>query len=169
MVATEADNVRRSAVLDPFGIYRYSLSRYWSVRNPTKVMIICGANPSTADATVDDNTIRREMGFAKRDGYDGLMKVNVSAFRATDPKKCPPGEAGFGPDNRQTLMHVAAKGAVICAWGTVADPWSVCRALDIFREVGATLWCFGMTKDGHPKHPLYLPLDTPIVPFKAPS
>ena len=156
--------MRREAVIDPCGRYRYSLSRYWSERC-TKVMIICGANPSTADDQVDDPTIRREMGFAKREGCDGLVKVNVSAFRATDPKKCPPGEAGFGPDNRHTLARVAANGAVICAWGSVADPVNVKLALDIFRQVGATLWCFGVTKDGHPKHPLYLPLDTTIIPF----
>lgn len=45
-----------------------------------------GLNPSTADETEDDQTIRRCVGFAMDWGYGGLCMGNLFAIRATKPK-----------------------------------------------------------------------------------
>lgn len=40
------------------------------------------------------------------------------------------------------------------------------RMVAQIRQVKSQLWCFGLTKDGHPRHTLYLAGDTPLVPFE---
>lgn len=153
-----------SAVISPDGNYRYELRRIWGDPQSANLMAIVGANPSTADHLIDDNTIRREIGFAKREGCDGLVKLNVQAWRATNPDDVPAGDVGRGPLNDRYLRQVCMECQVIvCAWGTVADPDAVRIALKIFDEQMATLMCFGVTKSGHPRHPLYLPLNTQLV------
>lgn len=157
----------RSATISPCGAYRYDLYRIWGDADSHNLLAICGANPSTADGTIDDPTIRRCISFAKREGCDGLVMINVCAYRATDPREVPPGSVHRGPDNDATLRFVCGLCPVIvCAWGTVADRWCVEHALDLFDDEMATLVCFGTTKAGHPKHPLYLPAQAPLVPFQ---
>lgn len=76
--------MKKSAILSDDRKYRYSLSRVWD-ESKNKVMFI-GLNPSTADETEDDPTIRRCINFAKSWGYVGLEMTNLFAFRATAPK-----------------------------------------------------------------------------------
>ena len=73
----------RHAVFSPCRTYRYALSRVWAADKPYALFI--GLNPSTADETLDDPTIRRCIDFAKRWGYGGLVMANLFAYRATDP------------------------------------------------------------------------------------
>jgi hypothetical protein len=157
----------RSATISPCGLYRYDLRRVWGDPDSANLFAVCGANPSTADAQLDDPTIRRCIGFAQREGCDGLVMVNVRAFRATDPGKVPVSrllnEIAL---NDQTLRAVCQEcPLIVCAWGTVADERAVAEAMDIFDDEMATLMCFGQTMAGHPKHPLYLPKTAPLVPF----
>ena len=56
-----------SATISKDGLYRYSLERVWDPSKPT-ALFIC-LNPSTADAEIDDPTVRKMVGFAKRFGY----------------------------------------------------------------------------------------------------
>ncbi|WP_368188730.1 DUF1643 domain-containing protein [Aeromonas sp. R7-3] len=74
----------RHAVFSPCRTYRYALSRVWATDKPYALFI--GLNPSTADETLDDPTIRRCIDFAKRRGYGGLVMANLFAYRATDPE-----------------------------------------------------------------------------------
>lgn len=158
--------IAKGATFSPCGAYRYDLTRHWGDAASARIMGLCGANPSTASHLIDDNTIRRDIGFAQREGFDGLAKGNVSAYCATDPRNCPPGAAGFGPDNEAALRALARRcPLIVCCWGTVADPTNVRRTLTIFREEMATLMCFGLTLAGHPKHPLYLPASAPLIEF----
>jgi hypothetical protein len=56
--------------------------------------------------------------------------------------------------------------SVVAAWGTIGgvrDGDAI--ALRIFREAGARLVCLGKTKNGHPRHPLYIKGDTPLEAF----
>lgn len=157
----------RTATISDCGLYRYDLRRVWGDPDSANLLAICGANPSTADAQLDDPTIRRCIGFAKREGCDGLVMVNVRAFRATDPRKVPPvSPLGEGVHNERTLRAVCMEcPLIVCAWGTVADPRDVADAMDIFDDEMATLMCFGTTMKGDPRHPLYLPANAPLVPF----
>ena len=71
------------AVFSGCGRYRYRLTRELGGKLTLTVVML---NPSTADGSADDPTIRRCKGFAKDWGYGRLVIVNLYAFRATNPK-----------------------------------------------------------------------------------
>ena len=77
--------MNKAAILSDDGRYRYLLERQWDERPR---MAWCMLNPSTADANIDDQTIKRCIGFAKREGFGGIIVVNLMAFRATSPAMC---------------------------------------------------------------------------------
>lgn len=137
--------------------YRYALWRKWGLGN--RLVHLCGLNPSTADETEDDPTIRREIDFASSWGFDGLVKTNAFGFRATDPRVLKGIDDPSGPENNYWIneAHVLAEFSVAC-WGVNCTP----ERQKFLRERFS--WqCFGLTKDGFPKHPLYLKKDTPLV------
>ena len=153
-----------TAVISECGQYRYMLKRVWG-KGP--MLPFCMLNPSTADAEQDDPTIRRCIGFAKREGYGGIIVVNLFAFRATSPKVMQSAAFPFGPDNHWHLSEVAKAAKlydvpIICAWGSNARGDTV---MQIFREAGTRTVCFGKTKDGSPRHPLYVRADQPLEAY----
>ena len=89
--------MRTEAYLSDDRAFRYWLLRYWNESLP--LMALIGSNPSTADEKKDDPTIRREIGFAERLGFGGILKLNVGAFRATNPKDWKDARDPFGPGN----------------------------------------------------------------------
>lgn len=64
----------RAAVFSPDRAHRYRLTREWYSDRPPFVVI--GLNPSTADESQDDPTIRRCLSFARREGCGSLVMVN---------------------------------------------------------------------------------------------
>ena len=76
--------MKKHAIISQDDKYRYQLSRIWEEEKPKVLFIML--NPSTADADVDDPTIRRVVNFAKSWGYGGVFVGNLYAFRSTDPK-----------------------------------------------------------------------------------
>lgn len=119
-------------------------------------------NPSVADAHTDDATIRRCSGFTKRWGKKRLIVVNLFPLRATNPKELL--SAALDDYRRENdsfiLRAVADSSLVIAGWGTrgaLRNRGSVVRAL---IEALSNLHHLGLTKDGHPHHPLYLRADT---------
>ncbi|MBL8605195.1 MAG: DUF1643 domain-containing protein [Myxococcales bacterium] len=159
------------AVISDCGRYRYRLWRIWDeARAPVAFVML---NPSTADATSDDPTLRRCMGFARDWGAGGVVLVNVFAYRATKPtdlvaasRKALPSHVK-GPDRDDHLRRVfAVVDHVVCAWGS--HPIAKAYAREIMRLVpeGLEVSCLGLTKDGAPKHPLYLASITPRIPFR---
>lgn len=160
--------VQKSACLSEDGLYRYSLRRTWDGSRPPVVFV--GLNPSTADGTQDDPTIRREMAFARRLGFGGLLKVNLYAFRATDPKALrealKQGVDAFGPVNLAYVLGETelAERVVVAAWGK--PPSGVPVPDDLAAALSRRpLLCLGTTKDGHPRHPLYLRADAEPRPW----
>lgn len=155
-----------SAVISECGRYRYRLQRGDGPRRLGFVML----NPSTADADVDDPTIRRCRSFALREGYHGIDVVNLYGLRATDPKQLlDEGVDVFGPDNAQHVAefaHTHRGSWVVCAWGALTDPLHRVAALGVATLLckhGAQLVCLGTTKDGAPRHPLYVRGDAAIA------
>lgn len=144
-----------SATADIRGEYRYSLTRVWDTTLPTVTFVLL--NPSTADAVRLDPTLRRCVGFAKRDRYGGMVIVNLYAFRTKDPKVMMAATDPVGPDNDRVLAGVA--GTVVAGWGTNADPARVTRVVPLLPRLHA----LGATKDGHPRHPLYVPAAAPLI------
>lgn len=128
-----------------------------------KTCVFVMLNPSTADGNEDDPTIRRCVGFARVLGYDRLEVLNLFAYRATDPKSLLAlnhDDDPVGSGNKAAFDHVLTSdypvGTIICAWGR--------HGTFLGQDETALGWmgdraCYslGLTKDGHPKHPLYLP------------
>lgn len=156
--------IRNDAGISSDRRYRYWLTRGWGVPGERYVNFVC-LNPSTADANVDDPTVRRLIAFAKRWHYDGLWLTNLYAFRATDPRDLRAEMmrtqgAAVGPENDRWLKDVATNAAlVVAAWGGQADIEREWWVLKILKEVALhRLFCLGFTKGGaHPRHPLYMP------------
>jgi hypothetical protein len=151
-----------SAIFSPCRTYRYRLTRRWGSGPNARFIML---NPSTADENVDDPTIRRCIAFAKREGCGGLVVVNLFAFRATDPRELAGAINPCGPDADRHLMDAIqdADGPLIAAWGSNA--FAKQRAADVTAMIGAHCVCLGKTKDGHPRHPLYVKGDAPLVPL----
>lgn len=150
---TEESKPPKSAVFSPNRKYRYELWRRWG--SGENYCCFIGLNPSTANATVDDPTIRRCIGFAKSWGYDALCMVNLFAYRATDPAEMKAYHHPIGSENDATLERVTKDaGIVVAGWGIHGTHLN--RASDVMAKLSG-LHCLGVTKSGEPRHPLYLP------------
>jgi len=158
---------RKSAVISADGRYRYVLRRWWGGKETIdKPILWVMLNPSTADAEVDDPTIRRCIAFSRSWGYDGMLVGNKYAFRSTDPyalKSLRLAEA-TGPDNDMWLRRMASvSDRIVLAWGNHGGqlvPGALTHTLH-------DLWCLGRNRDGSPKHPLYLRYNLPLQPWRS--
>lgn len=167
-----SDDERSGAVISDCGQFRYHLWRRWNPDLPTMVWVML--NPSTADATADDPTIRRCIGFAKREGCGGISVRNVFALRATDPAELAKHPDPFGPENEAYLLHarnVSLLTVMVLGWGAKLTDR---RLREYYRraEVCCVVnqpYCFGTTKAGDPRHPLYLKGDAPLEKWVLPS
>jgi hypothetical protein len=145
--------MNRGAILSDCQQYRYALWRIWAADRPTVLFI--GLNPSTADATSDDPTLRRCVGFARDWGYGGLYLLNLFAYRATDPARLRQAADPVGPANDAWLRQVAATaGLAVAAWG---NHGSYRQRNQAVQRIIPTLHQLKTTKRGNPAHPLYLP------------
>ncbi len=144
------------------GRYRWWLSRSWEGGNGSVCFVML--NPSTADASHDDPTIRRCIGFAKWWGFQSLTVRNLFAFRATDPRELLKADDPTGGEQGDDQIR-AAKNAhmIVVAWGSKVPFGRDQQALRLLR--GAELKCLGLTKSGFPRHPLYVKSATTLVPF----
>ena len=163
MTDTLFDLDGRTATISDCGQYRYDLGRRWA---PGPRLLWVMLNPSTADAMEDDPTIRRCIGFSKRDGYGSLIVVNLYAYRATNPKALLTADDPEGPDNWWHIQRaVRSSDAVVYAWGATTMPSD--RHLWHGGALIPSPLCLGHTKAGHPRHPLYVKGDQPFVPFDS--
>lgn len=150
---------RSDAVLSNCGEYRYRLSRTWDVEKPTVAFLML--NPSTADASEDDPTIRRCLGFAKDWGYGSLVVANLFALRTPDPSNLRDHPDPVGPENDEYLRDVCEQAEkVVAAWG--ANGSFNDRALEVTQTLESDLFALDTTKDGHPVHPLFQPADAEL-------
>lgn len=147
--------VPNGAIFSPCLNYRYRLWRQW---DEGKLLHFCGLNPSTADEVLNDPTISRLIKRAKQLGFSGLQMTNAFAYRATDPKVMKSQDDPVGPENDEAILTAAKMSAMtIVGWGK--DGWHKGRQrqiVEMLEEVGITMHCLGVNKDGTPKHPLYL-------------
>lgn len=149
-----------SAVLSPCGLYRYRLERWWGAERDRGLKRPLGwvmLNPSTADATLDDPTIRRCIGFAMAWGFPGLVVCNLFAWRATAPHELKRAADAVGPDNDRHLTLLGDECIdIVGAWG--AHGGLNGRAAHVVHLLGGCrLQALGWTMAGEPIHPLYQP------------
>jgi len=120
-------------------------------------------NPSTADDTTDDATIRSCTRLAKKWQYGALIVVNTNPNRSTNPKLTPEPTEFDLIENDEYLRRAAFWGhRIVLAWGNHVDAQLRDRALEVLEETGHDLFHLGLTKKGEPKHPLYLPATTTL-------
>lgn len=166
------DGGARDATISACGRYRYELSRRWDMP-PTKPAVFVMLNPSTADADVDDPTIRRCIGFAQRESVSGLVVVNLFAWRATDPDELLQVPEPVGPGNSAYVRSALDNaGLVVVACGALhrrlASRHPLTWIVDIAAAADVRLMCLGTTRAGWPRHPLYVRRDAKLVPWAMP-
>ena len=168
--------MQRSAVLSEGRDYCYRLERTWDERLDRVLWIML--NPSTADENVDDQTIKRCIGFSRSWGYGGLVVGNLFAVRSTDPGGVLLADDPVGPENDEHLRKAASECILtVCAWGGSLAKHHLFRE----REIGVlamldglesnwpgkrVLSCLGTNADGTPKHPVRLASDMRLWRFE---
>ena len=138
--------MHRTALFSPCRTFRYRLGRRWS---DGSALAFVQLNPSTANETADDQTVRRCIHFAQRDGYGGLEGVNLYAYVSTDPEDLRRAGYPVGPGND---LHIAAAARecdrVVLAWGARTQ----CRrraeeVLELLHGLGVVApHCFRVTR-----------------------
>ena len=150
------------AVFSPDKKWRYSLVR---CDDPNLALLRwIGLNPSTADAFNDDPTVTRCRIRAARNGYGGIVMQNLYALKSTDPSELQHATDPVGEHADRWLKHTGEKlGATVLAWGAdkAVTAERVRTLLELIAGDGNILH-LGTTAGGQPKHPLYVPYDTPL-------
>lgn len=164
------------AIFSACGTYRYLLWRHWADPRWS-----CGPmlgwvmlNPSTADERELDPTLNRCAARTSRFGRRGeeaagMVIANLFALRSTDPAALKKHAAPVGPENLAALEALAAVSSpVICGWGFHGSQGGQDRIVRQFlTDLAAHLLCYGTTKDGAPRHPLYLPYSAGLQPLEV--
>jgi hypothetical protein len=156
--------VESGAIFDATGDYRYTLWREWDERRSRVAIVML--NPSVADEMQNDPTIRRCIEFARSWGYGSVEIVNLFAYCTPYPKELSNATEPIGIENDRYLRQASNRSrGLVFAWGN----WGYLRSRD--RQVCKLLarverYCLGLTRTGQPRHPLYLPRDTQLMPYR---
>lgn len=164
-----------SAVLSPCGTYRYRLERTVGMDGP--VYAFFGINPSTADASLDDATVRKWIGFVKSWGGSRFLVGNVWPLRSKDVRHLASATRWLhiGRENEQHILAMAREADILVpCWG---DRGKVPRAMhneidalmSLLLGTGKPVMHLGLTKGGDPKHPLMLGYETPLQAWLRPT
>lgn len=176
-----------SAIISECGLYRHRLERQVELHpliaiaeaypGENKTVAFFGVNPSTADANLDDATIRKMVGFARRWGFSRIIVGNVFPYRATDVRELAKCESAIG-DFTTYIGHLKAiaqdADLLVPCWGNSSKvPKELrCRFRGLLRALRTTnkpICHLGLTNSGDPKHPLMLGYDTPLTPWNDPQ
>lgn len=155
------------AIISNCGKYRHWLTRHWDDTKEMCAFIML--NPSTADASEDDPTIRRCISFAKSWGYGGLVVVNLFDYRSTDPKYLTTAKNPCS-DLADHFINQALETAslIVCAWGnlgSILNRSKQVRKIIEDHDILEMIHCLGLNKSGEPKHPLYVRADQDLIEF----
>ncbi len=163
----QTDGLWSQAIYSRCETYRYSLTRIWSAEGPKITFVML--NPSTADELRNDPTIERCERRSRAMGYGAMRIVNLFAYRATQPAVLKAASDPVGPQNNAVLQEAANwADMVLCAWGVhgahMDQAENVGREL---RQAGHDLYHLGLTKAGHPRHPLYISYTVEPMPWRV--
>lgn len=153
------------AVLSKDGRYRFELRRSVNMTGYGEIAWVM-LNPSTADHSRNDPTIRRVLDFSRRWGFRDLRVVNLVPLRSTDPKRAVDAYRGppFGWDffsNHSYIERACSEAdAVILAWGSNGEPLGGDTTREDATCWSDEVWVLGWTANGQPRHPLYVPATT---------
>lgn len=161
----------KAAVISDCGKFRYRLDRKVAEAGP--VYAFFGVNPSTADAALDDATVRKWRGFVSRWGGSRFVVGNVFAYRSTDVKGLSYGGDPIGPLNLAHIHEIVAEADILVpCWGNRDKLPTMLRTypllcLNTLLKSGKPVMTFGLTNAGDPKHPLMLGYDTTLLDLAA--
>lgn len=158
--------MEKSAVISKCGKYRYLLSRVWDKKKG--LITFTGLNPSTADAKIDDRTVLKCIMHAKRFGAGGFLMVNEFAFRSTDPNKLKKITGALikvvGPENDRYIKEANERASIrVVMWGAMGRLNN--RDREVIDLIPRPIFCFGLTQEGMPRHPLYMKNDTKLMVY----
>lgn len=147
--------MQTSAVLSQCRDYRYRLDRWWSDRPRVAFIML---NPSVADETVNDPTITRLIGYSRAWNLGGFTVANLFAWRETYSGELRKVQEPVGPNNDDfVLSAVKSCCAVVVGWGTKGGRSDRdLHVMHLLQDNGIQPLAFEVTKDGYPRHPLYL-------------
>lgn len=161
------------AIFSSCGLYRFLLTRKLS-DGPYKPILFIMLNPSTADAVNNDPTIRRCIGFAKREKCTDLSIVNLYPIVSSNPAMLKYYSSTHFSEAFENKEYVQKEleahtytGMVIAAWG--AYPVDKEHVAAVLGVPSFPIYCLGKTKSGAPRHPLYVPSAKPLEIYYAPS
>ncbi|KAJ57514.1 hypothetical protein ACMU_03130 [Actibacterium mucosum KCTC 23349] len=161
-----ADGIVSRAKYSDCEHYRYLLERVWD--GDRGVLMYVMLNPSKANERDNDPTIERCQRRAVQLGYGGISITNLFAWRETHPSLLKKSSAPVGPANDRVMLN-AARGAktVLAAWG-VHGTWMDRNRVVLLKLKNAKppLVHLGLTKEGHPRHPLYVPYAQQLQPWQ---
>ncbi len=157
--------IERCATFDPLGHYRYSLGRRWS---PAPTLAIIMLNPSQADGSLDDPTLRRCMGLAQGWGFGAIAVVNLFAYRSPQPQVLRQVADPIGPENDGAIAAAVDQAdQVLLAWGNGGSWRGRDRTvLNRLAPYQPKFHCLGQNRTGQPRHPLYVPRQAPLLPWQ---
>ncbi len=146
----------REAVYSASETYRYSLTVCWDEAKPRLLYVML--NPSKATERANDPTIERCERRAVQLGYGAFRVVNLFALRETSPARLKKARYPMGRENMQFVSESAHwADDVLAAWGVHgAHRGQGESTLELLQKTGKPLFHLGLTKDGHPRHPLYI-------------
>ncbi len=156
--------------------YRYRLTR--RIGGGESAVMFLMLNPSRADESQDDPTIRKCRGFAKRWGYGIMHAVNLSPYRATHPAnlyEALPEPKRVRRQNTNIVLETASESElIVLAYGNPAERLAntkgtrgrVRRVTRLLTESGNELHCLGITNSGYPRHPVRIAYDTPLQVYE---
>ncbi|MEM8850387.1 MAG: DUF1643 domain-containing protein [Pseudomonadota bacterium] len=157
------------AVYSDCELYRYDLMRSWD-KAGTRINFVM-LNPSTATELANDPTVERCERRARALGHGAFRVTNIFAYRATDPKdmRAHPDPVGGAANDAAITEAAHWADAVVCAWGTHGAHLGRGPAVAaLLRATGQPLTTLGLSKAGHPKHPLYIGYAVQPSPWEAP-
>ncbi len=136
--------------------YRYSLTRIWDEIGPKALFVML--NPSTATEIQNDPTVERCERRARALGYGAFRVCNIFAWRATNPKDMRAQVDPIGPANDAAILEGCTwSDTIVCAWGTHGEHRNRGPEVEsLMRGTTLPLMHLGLSKAGHPKHPLYI-------------
>jgi len=141
--------------------YRYALWRIWDESKPN--IAFMGINPSTANETEPDNTIKRVIAIARHNSFGGIYMINLFALVSKDPDLLSTHPDPIGDNDRYINLVQGQVWGIVCAWGAFKQARQ--RAKQLFPMIGNPL-AINVLKDGSPQHPLFCKSCTKLIEFK---
>lgn len=162
-----------NAIISPCGKFRYLLTRIVAETGPLVCVVM--VNPSKADGTLTDHTIRKLDGFAKRLGWRGYIVVNKFAYRATDVNELKAAIDPIGPLCGGYIAQAMIQcDFIVVAWGslvklplTLRSRWRL--IVNHAQALKRDLYCWQTCNDGHPVHPVMIGYENQLKIWRAPT